>query len=169
MICIGIDPGLSGALAVLNHNRELLALDDLPTMLRSAGGYVPRQIDGFTLALRLREAITGWQRQEVMVAIEMVGAMPSQGSASVFAFGLAAGAIEGVVAGLRLPHVLVRPQQWKKHLKIPMGKAAKNVDTKELARSAALRLYPDKRLSRKRDHNRAEAVLIARWCNEAYS
>lgn len=169
MITVGIDPGLTGAIAVLNHRRELHQLEDLPTIVRAAGGFVPRQIDGFTLATMLREMLAGWDRNEVMVAIEMVGPMPKQGTSSVFAFGLAAGAIEGVIAGLGLPHQLVKPQAWKKHLKIPMGKAAAKQNTKELARSAALRLYPDKRLSRKRDHNRAEAVLIARWCNEVFS
>ncbi|HVA19802.1 MAG TPA: hypothetical protein VMU55_06495 [Solirubrobacteraceae bacterium] len=157
MIVIGIDIGLSGALAC--HGKGLIAVADMPTMQRGDGGATVRyQVNAAGLAELLRAWIVGYDKNEVMVVIEKVSAMPralngrSQGGASTFSLGLSAGIVEGVVSAMHLPHELVPPARWKAALKVPKGKPA--------ARALAQRLYPGVNLSRVKDHNRAEAILI---------
>lgn len=179
MIFIGIDPGLTGALALLTP-AGLQACADIPVMARStrrvrgANGQmrdkVANQIDPGALLEILREWTAGADKNEVMVIIEKVQAMPGkQGgpsspaatSRSTFSLGLSAGLIEGVVAALKLPHELVHPATWKAYFKVPTGKDA--------ARAMAIRLYPGAPLGKKKDHNRAEAALLARYGQEKYA
>ena len=175
MIVIGIDPGITGAIALISP-QGLQACADLPVMARSSrrvrakGGEmrdkVTNQIDAGALAELLRDWTSGHDRNEIMVIIEKCQAMPgkvkdsdkAQSSAGTFGLGLSAGLIEGVVATLRLPHQLVHPATWKAHLKVPTGK--------EAARAMAIRWYPSAPLGKKKDHNRAEAVLLARYGKE---
>ena len=175
MIVIGIDPGITGALALLT-SQGLQACVDLPTITRSSkrvrakGGEmrdkVTNQVDAGTLGELLRDWTAGYDKNEIMVIIEKCQAMPgkikgsdkAQSSAGTFSLGLSAGLIEGAVATLRLPHQLVHPATWKAHFKVPKGKDA--------ARSMAIRWYPSAPLSKKKDHNRAEAVLLARYGHE---
>ena len=167
MIIVGIDPGLTGAIAMIGHRAELLRpIEDMPVMQRGAGaGAVKNQVHAAALAEYLRQSLEGFDTNEVMIMIEEAQSMPAavrgkggqikivQGGASIFSTGLSAGLIEGTVAALRFPHELVRPHVWKK--------AMKTVSTKEQARATAARLYPEASLHRVKDHNRAEALLIA--------
>lgn len=165
MICIGIDPGLTGAVAAVNE-RGLYRLADLPTLQRgNKGAAVLNQVDPAGLAKILREILCGNDKQEIQVFIEKAQAMPgklkgsakSQRSATTFSIGLSAGLVEGVVAAIGLTHQLVHPATWKAALKVPSGTG------KEGARAMAIRLYPEAELHRKKDHNRAEAILIAKY------
>lgn len=171
MIVIGIDPGLTGALAKLNHAGQLEILLDMPTMQRAGGGAtVKNQVDGAALAELLRGWIREHDRTEIHVVIEKAQPMPGkikgkpnakpQGSASTFSMGLTAGIIEGVVVTLGLAHEIVHPATWKAKIKPGTGK--------EAARAHAIRLYPGAQplLGRVMDHNRAEALLIARYGRE---
>ena len=175
MIIVGIDPGLTGAIAVLGHRAELLRpIEDMPVMQRGAGAAaVKNQVNAAALAEYLRTVLAPYDSNEVRVFIEEAQSMPAavrgkggvvkiiQGGASIFSTGLTAGHIEGVVAALRFPHELVRPNVWKK--------AVKTASTKEQARATATRLYPEASLHRVKDHNRAEALLIARYGHEKYN
>ena len=156
MITIGIDPGLSGAIACLGHRGELLQVEDMPTMARGAGGaFVKRQVNATALAEILRTLANGYDRNEIQVLLEAVTALGGQGVASTFSFGLTAGIIEGVVAARGYRHELVRPQDWKRAFNLG--------PSKDQARAKAIRMYPSASLHRVKDHNRAEALLIARY------
>ena len=153
-VVIGIDPGLTGALAFL-PDEWTPWVEDIPTVAYSKSGFVKNAVDGMALARMLEYyAMMGTAR----VFMERVNAFPGQGVGSVFSLGMTFGAIAGVVAALRLPLQFVGPAEWKAHFRL--GK------DKDLARGLAARLYPDVDLSRKKDHNRAEALLIARFGKE---
>jgi crossover junction endodeoxyribonuclease RuvC len=150
MVIAGIDPGLDGAIALLDGDR-FIRVDDLPIHEVKNGKRVKRSLD---LAL-LREMLV---RQPIdCVVIESVHSMPKQGVASMFAFGDVFGSIKGVVAGLQLPCTLVAPQTWQK--------TAGCGPSPDAARQTAGRLYPAAAsyLARKRDAGRADALLIARY------
>jgi crossover junction endodeoxyribonuclease RuvC len=146
---LGLDPGLSGAIAFYSPvHPELIVAEDIPV----AGG----EVDAATLARRIA------QMAPTIAVIERVGAMPKQGVASTFKFGVAFGMARAVVSALGIPTHLVAPSRWKKHFRL-------NAD-KEMARARALQLWPaSQHFSRKKDHNRAEAALLARYGAETLS
>ena len=154
MIYVGIDPGLSGAVAFLPE----AVSTDMPVIALSKTGFVKNAVDVYGLAtlLLLRPGAIG----PVKVFLERVHAFPGQGSSSMFSLGMSFWGAAGVVAALGLELVLVEPRAWKAHFKL-------NAD-KELARALAQRLYPGVELSRKKDHGRAEALLIARYGMETH-
>lgn len=156
MYVVGIDPGISGALALVGPGARLLRVADMPTMPRGSGGaFVKNQVAPAALAELLRDWLSDTDKNEVRVLLESVTAMPKQGVASTFSLALTAGLIEGVVAARGYSHELVRPQEWKK----AMGLSA----SKDQARAKASRIYPEADIHRVKDHNRAEAILIARF------
>lgn len=159
MIIIAIDPGLTGALAMIDH-AGLRKMADMPIMAKSSGT-VKNQVNAAGLTALLREWLSGYSKNEVMVLMESVRAMPKQGSSSTFSLGHTAGIIEGVVAAKGLPHEMVTPQIWKKHFGLDSDK--------EKARTLAQRLYPEASLARMKDHNRAESILIARYGYERFA
>lgn len=164
MVVIGIDPGISGALALVDHGKRLVHLHDMPVMARGAGtATVKNQVAPSALAQLLAQMTGGLDKNEILVLIEAVAAMPKQGVATMFSLGHTAGIIEGVVAARGYPHRLVTPAQWKKAMGIIMPKGADKGHAKNIALKEASRLYPEADLHRVKDHNRAEAVLIARY------
>lgn len=148
MKILGVDPGsVSGALGLLDDNGENRVFD-IPT--------VKDGINGAELA-RLVQSLA-----PDVAAVELVGARPHQGLSSTFKFGKAFGMILGVLSTHQIPFVLVTPAKWKGHFHLRGGE-----DNKEASRELAIRLYPSVTgLSRKKDQNRAEALLIARWRQE---
>ena len=154
MIIIGIDPGLEGALAKIG-SYGLIDMQDMPVMPRSVGGTVKSQVNGAGLHQLLQEWAAGHDKNEFMVFIERVNAMPKQGSASTFSLGHTTGIIEGVICAYGLAHQMIQPGAWKKHFKLTADK--------DSARALAQRYYPEASLARKKDHNRAESLLIARY------
>jgi crossover junction endodeoxyribonuclease RuvC len=159
-LVIGIDLGLTGAMALIDHH-GLLDMRDLPVMPRSSAGSVKNQVNAAGLREVLREWMQGHDKNEAMCFWERVSAMPSQGSASTFSLGHTAGIVEGVVCAVGLAHMLIAPASWKKHFKLPKEKDA--------ARALAQRYYPEASLGRIKDHNRAEAILIARYGWETWA
>lgn len=154
MIVIGVDCGLSGALAMLDGT-GLSAVQDMPVMAKGAGhGRVKNEVNAAALNQILGNWING-QADEVLVVIERVASMPGQGVASMMSLGDSVGCIRGVVAARGYPVKWVTPQRWKKHFGLPADK--------ELARAKAIQLYPTAPLERKKDHGRSEAILIARY------
>lgn len=140
-IILGIDPGITGGLAWLYPDGKVVA-SDIPT----AGG----EVDVDMIAAKLHEFRPG------MAVIERAGAMPKQGVASTFKYGVAYGALRAVVAVLEIPQHLVTPGKWKNHFRLDSDK--------EKSRALAIRLWPGTGyFSRVKDHGRAEAALIARY------
>lgn len=148
---IGIDPGLSGAVCLLDGDH--LEVFDLPTTERVVNGKTKRQLDLHSLANDLRCCPLPQIR---FVLIEQVSAMPGQGVTSSFNFGFTAGAIQGVVVALGFPLRTVHPQVWKRKfglLKQP----------KDASRAEASRKFPQHadQWPLKKHDGRAEAALIA--------
>lgn len=156
---IGIDPGLDGAVAIWMPSTIGLLVLDLPTVEVTRNGKKKRELATRSFFLDLQSVIDP-NMTEPMVMIEQVGAMPGQGVSSVFSFGRTYGAIEGVVASLDLPMRRVPPQVWTKKMKVRDGKDG--------ARAMAMELFPDKAMlfSRKKDHNRADAALLAVYASK---
>lgn len=154
MLTIGIDPGLSGAIAFLPERDDPFVVD-MPIMAHSKTGHVKNAVDVYALTRLLDTHTIGPELIDAQVFLERVNAFPGQGVSSVFSLGMTFGAITGVVAALGIPLHFIEPRDWKGYYKLPKDK--------EFARAAATRFYPKVDLSRKKDHNRAEALLIARY------
>jgi crossover junction endodeoxyribonuclease RuvC len=149
VVLIGIDPGLGGALAVLDHAGMLIALSDMPVLTLSTRRGMKQEYDVPGLVALLIPYVS----PQAHVILEESQAMPGQGTRSMFTTGVGFGVWLGVLAALPLPHTRVRPAIWKRAL--GLGKA------KEAARLRAMQLFPKADLRRKRDHGRAEAILLA--------
>ena len=130
MKIIGIDPGLSGAIAILENNK-VLNVFDMPVM--AEGKKNKRQLNSAQLVKLLRENIS--KDDETAVVVEQVNAMPGQGVTSMFNFGQTFGAIKGVCAALELPIFFVRPSKWKKHFELINS-------SKDSSRTKAIEMYP---------------------------
>lgn len=145
---MGVDPGLTGAIAFWSpDNPHHVTAEDIPVV----GG----EIDVDTLRDRIK------QMAPTEAVIERVASMPKQGVSSMFKFGAAYGALRATVACLNIPCRLVTPPVWKKHYRL-IGK------DKEASRALAIQYWPGMGcFSRKKDHGRAEAALLARWVVES--
>ena len=153
MLVIGIDPGLSGAIAVLEEKR-VLGIFDMPVM--AEGKKNKRQLNSAQLVNVIKANIN--QNEEISVVVEQVNAMPGQGVTSMFNFGQTFGAIKGVCAALKLPIYFVRPSKWKKHFELINS-------SKDSSRTKVIEMYPtlSDQLSKKKDVNKSDAILIARY------
>ena len=156
MKIIGIDPGLSGAIAILENNK-VLNIFDMPVM--SEGKKNKRQLNSALLVSLIRENIS--KSEEVAIVVERVNAMPGQGVTSMFNFGQTFGAIKGICAALELPIFFVRPAKWKKHFELINS-------SKDSSRTKAIEMYPklSTQLAKKKDVNKSDAILIARFFSE---
>ena len=153
---IGIDPGITGALARISQS-GCAYLYDMPIMAKGKGSSkVKNQIN----AAELSDILEGWQPH--IVYVERISAMPGQGVSSMFSMGDSFGVIRGVCAALRIPIEFITPRQWKKYFGLPSDK--------EICRAKAIELYPRLNgLGKKKDHNKAEALLIARYGYEIHN
>ena len=156
MKVIGIDPGLSGAIAILKDNK-VLNLFEMPVM--AEGKKNKRQLNSAQLAKLIKNNIE--IDEEVSVVVEQVNAMPGQGVTSMFNFGQTFGAIKGICATLDLPIYFVRPSKWKKHFELINS-------SKDASRTKAIEMYPSlsNNLAKKKDVNKSDAILIARFYSE---
>ena len=156
MKIIGIDPGLSGAIAILENNR-VLNIFDMPVM--SEGKKNKRQLNSALLVNLIKENIDN--QEEASVIVEQVNAMPGQGVTSMFNFGQTFGAIKGVCAALELPIFFVRPSKWKKHFELINS-------SKDASRTKVIEMYPtlSSQLAKKKDVNKSDAILIAKFHSE---
>lgn len=152
MIVAGIDPGLSGAVAILDHDGSLLNVFDLPTVEEAHGKGTRSRI----APALLQDELIGDVRISVAY-IEHVASSPQMGVTSSFRFGEAFGATLAVLQCCGIRTELVRPLVWKKALGL-------NNDG-EVSRARAIELFPNSSdlFKRKMDHNRAEAALIAEY------
>ena len=156
MKIIGIDPGLSGAIAVLENNK-VLSIFDMPVM--PEGKKNKRQLNSAQLVKLLKDNVL--KDEDILVVVEQVNAMPGQGVTSMFNFGQTFGAIKGVCAALGLPIFFVRPSKWKKHFELINS-------SKDASRTKAIEMYPSlsNELAKKKDVNKSDAILIARFYSE---
>ena len=156
MKIIGIDPGLSGGIAVLENNK-VLNIFDMPVM--PEGKKNKRQLNSAQLVALIKENIDS--NEDTSVVVEQVNAMPGQGVTSMFNFGQTFGAIKGVCAALELPIFFVRPSKWKKHFELINS-------SKDSSRTKVIEMYPtlSSQLSKKKDVNKSDAILIARFYSE---
>ena len=115
-----------------------------------------RQLNSAQLVNILRDNIK--INNEIAVVVEQVNAMPGQGVTSMFNFGQTFGAIKGVCAALNLPIYFVRPSKWKKHFELINS-------SKDSSRTKAIEMYPSlsAQLAKKKDVNKSDAILIARF------
>lgn len=139
---LGIDPGLDGGIAILNGS-EIELLETIPTEKKT--GFIKRQVDAQKLSNILRVYPIS------VCYIEKVASRPGQGVGSVFSFGDTYGCIRGVLGALNIPTYAISPQKWKKELKI---------SSKEDSLKASKDLFSGLKF-RKKDHNIAEALLLA--------
>ena len=156
MIVVGIDPGLSGAIAILENNK-VLNIFDMPVM--AEGKKNKRQLNSAQLVRIIKDCTK--PDVEIAVVVEQVNAMPGQGVTSMFNFGQTFGAIKGVCAALELPIFFVRPSKWKKHFELINS-------SKDSSRTKVIEMYPSlsSQLAKKKDVNKSDAILIARFYTE---
>ena len=142
---LGIDPGATGAVAIMSDLGYLIDVHDLPHM------------EGYGLSEAVLREMLADVHNVKHAFIERVSAMPKQGVVSTFKLGVNYGAIRGVCAGLHIPFSLVTPGKWKRDLGLKAEK--------DQARARAAQLWPGaaKQFARKKDDGRAEAALIAFW------
>lgn len=144
---IGIDPGASGAIVIMENNL-LIEWEAMPTVKVGT----QTRVNAAALAAILRDFDAGH------AYLEQVGAMPGQGTASMFSFGHAAGVVAGVLGALAITTTLVTPQAWKK-------RAGLSGTDKDAARSRAIQLWPSWRAldAKGKGQALADAALIARF------
>ena len=159
MRIIGIDPGLSGAIAVLD-DFKIFEIYDMPIM--SEGKKNKNQLNSAQLVNIIKRHIL--PNKETFVIVEQVSAMPGQGVTSMFNFGQTFGSIKGICAALGLPIFYVRPAKWKKHFELINS-------SKDASRTKVIEMYPSisSRLTKKKDVNKADAILIARYFRDCRS
>ena len=159
MRIIGIDPGLSGAIAILD-GLKIFDMFDMPVM--SEGKKNKNQLNSAQLVNIIKGHILS--NDDTFVIVEQVSAMPGQGVTSMFNFGQTFGAIKGICAAMNLPIFYVRPAKWKKHFELINA-------SKDASRTKVIEMYPSisSRFSRKKDVNKADAILIARYFRDCRS
>ena len=156
MIIFGIDPGVSGAIAVLKNGR-IVEVYEMPTMIY--GKKNKKQVNGAEVTNIINKESNN--EKNIKIVIEHVTAMPGQGVTSMFNFGQSFGVIKGISAALRLPIHFVRPVKWKKYFNL--------INTnKDASRTKVIEIFPyiSSKISRKKDSNKADSILIAKYFEE---
>ena len=160
MFIIGIDPGISGAICFLEDGK-IIDVIEMPSM--AEGKKNKKQVNGNQLFNEIKSRLSGINEEEVRVVVEHVTAMPGQGVTSMFNFGQSFGVIKGICSAMQLPIYFVRPAKWKKYFNL--------INTsKEASRSRAIEIFPkiSNQLKRKKDSNKADAILIASYYYNTY-
>ena len=160
MLIIGIDPGISGSICFLKDGK-ILDVIEMPTM--AEGKKNKRQVNGSQIYNEISKRINNDSYQDIRVIIEQVSAMPGQGVTSMFNFGQSFGILKGICSAMQLPMYFVRPAKWKKYFGLIKSE-------KDASRTKAIEVFPyfSSELSRKKDSNKADAILIASFYNETY-
>ena len=156
MKIFGIDPGVSGAICVLKEGK-ILEVYEMPTMID--GKKNKRQVNGAEVTnIFLRELN---DEGTVKIVVEHVTAMPGQGVTSMFNFGQSFGVLKGICAALKLPIYFVRPVKWKKHFNLIKT-------NKDASRTKVIEIFPyiSSKIPRKKDSNKADSILIAKYFEE---
>ena len=160
MLIIGIDPGISGSICFLGDGK-IIDVVEMPTM--AEGKKNKRQVNGSQIYNEISQRINKIQNQDIRIIIEQVSAMPGQGVTSMFNFGQSFGILKGICSAMQLPMFFVRPAKWKKYFGLINSE-------KDASRTRAIEMFPyfSSHLSKKKDSNKADAILIASFYYETY-
>ena len=160
MLIIGIDPGISGSICFLQDGK-ILDVIEMPTM--TEGKKNKKQVNGSQIYNEICKRINKIEKQEIRIVIEQVSAMPGQGVTSMFNFGQSFGILKGISSAMQLPMYFVRPAKWKKYFNLINSE-------KDASRTRAIEIFPyfSSQLSKKKDSNKADAILIASFHHETY-
>ena len=158
MIAIGVDPGVTGAITVISSTRGLLACQDIPVEPNGvATGRMMRWVDARGVALLLSQwaSTLGFAGESVHAFIERPIAMPNLPASTIASQFDTFGALRALLSSKAREVRCVNPKDWKAIYGLKANKDA--------ARACALRLYPAAPVSRAKDHNRADSLLIAHY------
>ena len=160
MLIIGIDPGISGSICFFKDGR-ILEVIEMPVM--TDGKKNKKQVNGAQIYNEFSKRINKKKDNEVRVVIEQVSAMPGQGVTSMFNFGQSFGILKGICSAMQLPMFFVRPAKWKKYFNLINSQ-------KDASRTRAIEIFPyfSSQLSKKKDSNKADAILIASFYHETH-
>ena len=160
MYIIGIDPGISGAICFFEDGK-IIDVIEMPSM--SEGKKNKKQVNGNQLYNEIKSRLSEINQDEACVVVEHVTAMPGQGVTSMFNFGQSFGVIKGICSAMQLSIHFVRPTKWKKYFSLINT-------TKDASRSRAIEIFPkiSEKLKRKKDSNKADAILIASYYYNTY-
>ena len=160
MLIIGIDPGISGSICFFQDGK-ILDVIEMPTM--TEGKKNKKQVNGSQIYNEICKITKDIEKQEIRIVIEQVSAMPGQGVTSMFNFGQSFGILKGIFSAMQLPVYFVRPAKWKKYFNLLNSE-------KGASRTKAIEIFPyfSSRLSKKKDSNKADAILIASFYHETY-
>ena len=160
MLIIGIDPGISGSICFLEDGiiKDVL---EMPTM--TEGKKNKKQVNGSQIFNEISFRIKTYEKKNIKVVIDQVSAMPGQGVTSMFNFGQSFGILKGICSAMQLPIYFVRPAKWKKYFNLINSE-------KDASRTRAIEIFPyfSSNLSKKKDSNKADAILLASYFHETY-
>ena len=161
MLIIGIDPGISGAICFF-ENGQVKEIINMPVM--ADGKKNKRQINGPQTYNEILKRIKNYPQKDIIVVIEQVSAMPGQGVTSMFNFGQSFGVLKGICSAMQLSMFFIRPAKWKKYFGLIKTE-------KDASRTKVIEIFPyiSSELSRKKDSNKADAVLIASFFYNTYN
>ena len=159
MLIIGIDPGISGSICFFKEGR-IEDVIEMPVM--TDGKKNKKQVNGAQIYNEISKRLNN-DHQTIRVIIEQVSAMPGQGVTSMFNFGQSFGILKGICSAMQLPMYFVRPAKWKKYFGLIKSE-------KDASRTKAIEMFPNfsPQLSKKKDSNKADAILIASFYYETY-
>ena len=160
MLIIGIDPGISGSICFFEKGK-ILDVIEMPIM--TEGKKNKKQVNGSQIFNEIQKRIYKVENQDVRIVIEQVSAMPGQGVTSMFNFGQSFGILKGISSAMQIPMYFVRPAKWKKYFNLINSE-------KDASRTRAIEIFPyfSSQLSKKKDSNKADAILIAYFYYETY-
>ena len=160
MLIIGIDPGISGAICFFEDG-QVKEIIDMPVM--AEGKKNKRQVNGPQTYNEISSRINKFSKKDITVVIEQVSAMPGQGVTSMFNFGQSFGVLKGICSAMQLSMFFIRPVKWKKYFGLIKTE-------KDASRTKVIEIFPyiSSELSRKKDSNKADAVLIASFFYNTY-
>mgnify|MGYP001208851409 FL=1 len=159
MLIIGIDPGISGSICFFEDGK-ILEVIEMPVM--TEGKKNKKQVNGAQIYNELSKRIN-IKDNEIRVVIEQVSAMPGQGVTSMFNFGQSFGILKGICSAMQLPMFFVRPAKWKRYFNLINSQ-------KDASRTRAIEIFPyfSTQLSKKKDSNKADAILISSFYYETH-
>ena len=160
MLIIGIDPGITGSICFFEDGK-IIDVIEMPNM--PEGKKNKRQVNGAQVFNEISLRIKNINKENIKVIIEQVSAMPGQGVTSMFNFGQSFGILKGICSAMQLPVYSVRPAKWKKYFNLINSE-------KDASRTKAIEIFPyfSSQLSKKKDSNKADAILLASFFYETY-
>jgi crossover junction endodeoxyribonuclease RuvC len=161
MLIIGIDPGITGSICFFKDGK-IIDVIEMPNM--PEGKKNKKQVNGAQTYNEIFQRIQNMEKKDIKVVIEQVSAMPGQGVTSMFNFGQSFGILKGICSAMQLSMYFVRPARWKKYFNLINSE-------KDASRTKAIEIFPyfSDKLTKKKDSNKADAILISSFFYETYN